>query len=274
MRDFPENLRSIVTSWRSFIERAPAAGHAVHIYDDVSDLARSVAAYLAGGFRVGDPGLLIVTPHRWKVFARELERGEWDPAAVERLGLLVRANAEEVLDSFMGDELPSAERFEQVVGGLVDEMSERFPGRTIRAFGEMVDVLWQRGQERAAIVLEELWNDLARTRQFALLCGYQLDIFELDVQREALPEVVRMHSHTHTVGEPSWLAAAVDQALAEVIGPFRAARIYLDVAEYVPRGSLPRAQAVLGWLSTMDVPFAREILERARMHYARLRTAA
>jgi hypothetical protein len=263
-----------VTSWRSFIERAPAADHAVQIYDDVSELARSVVAYLAGGFRVGEPALLIVTPHHWEAFASELERRGWDPAALERRALLGRADAEEVLDSFMGDDLPSAERFEQVVGGLVDEVSARFPGRTIRAFGEMVDVLWRGGQRDAAIALEELWNDLAGTRPFALLCGYQLDIFELDVQREALPEVIRTHSHTHTVGEASQLAAAVDYALADVLGPFSAARIYLDVAEYVPRGSLPRAQAVLSWLSTNDLPFAREILERARMHYSHVRAAA
>jgi hypothetical protein len=263
-----------VTSWRTFIERAPAADHAVQVYDDVSVLARSVAAYLAGGFHAGDPALLIVTPDHWEAFASELERGGWDPAALERKGLLGRAGAEEVLDSFMGDELPSPERFERVVGGLVDETSWRFPNRTIRAFGEMVDVLWQRGQKRAAIALEELWNDLARTRPFALLCGYQLDVFELAVQREALPEVIRTHSHSHTVEGPSWLAAAVDQALAEVLGPSRAARIYLDVAEHVPRGSLPRAQAILGWLSTREVPLADEVLQRARIHYAHLRAAA
>jgi hypothetical protein len=41
----------------------------------------------------------------------------------------------------------------------------------------------------------------------------------------------------------------------------------------VPPGSLPRAQAVLSWLSTSDFPQARAILERARMHY-RLRLAS
>src|ERR1043166_8242020 len=145
----------------------------------------------------------------------------------------------------MDQEVPSEQSFERVVGGLVDELSERVPNRTIRAFGEMVDVLWSEGRERAAIALEELWNDLARTRSFALLCGYHLDIFELGVQRHALPEVIRTHSHAHTVDEPSRLAAAVDQALAKVVGPFRAARIYLDVAEHVPRGAVPRAQSVL-----------------------------
>jgi len=153
-------------------------------------------------------------------------------------------------------------------------MSERFPDRTIRAFGEMVDVLWSDGRKRAAIALEELWNDLARTRSFALLCGYHLDIFELGVQRDALPEVIRTHSHAHTVDEPWRLAAAVDQALAEVVGPLRAAGIYLDVAEHVPRGSVYRAQAVLTWLSAGDAPLAHEILQRARMHYAHLRVAA
>ena len=82
-----------------------------------------------------------------------------------------------------------------------------------------------------------------------------------------------MHSHTRTVEEPSRLAAAVDQALAEVVGPFRAARIYLDVAEHVPHGSLSRGQAVLSWLSSGEVPLAHEILQRARMHYVRLRNA-
>ena len=262
-----------MTSWARFIERAPAAEHAVQVYDDVSELVRSVAAYLAPAFGAGDPALVIMTPDHWDALARELDSRGWGPAALERKGLLMRADAERLLGAFMAGELPSPERFREVVGGLVNETSERFPGRTIRAFGEMVDVLWRRGQERAAIALEELWNELAEARSFALLCGYHLDVFQLDVQRDALPEVMRTHSHTRTVEEPSRLAAAVDQALAEIVGPVRAARIYLDVAEQVPRGSLPRAQAVLGWLSSGEIPLAHEILQRARMHYVRLRNA-
>lgn len=259
-------------SWTSFIERAPAAGHAVQVYDDVSELARSFAGFVAAGFRDGDPAIVIATADHREAFARELAQRGWDPGRLEQKGMLARADAEELLDRFMDGEAPSAERFEQVVGGLVDEVSARHPGRTIRTFGEMVDVLCRRGQQEAAIALEELWNELAKTRSFALLCGYRLDIFEPEVQRGALPEVFRTHSHTRTVEEPSRLAAAVDLALTEVVGPARAARVYLDVAEHVPHGSLPRAQAVLSWLSTSGFPNARTILERARMHY-RLRTA-
>jgi len=266
-------LLTKMSRWRNFIERAPAAEHAVHVYDDSSELIRSVAAFLTAGFDEGDPGLVIATPAHWQALTRELERRGWKVSALERKGLVAHADAEELLETFMDGELPSAERFEQVVGGLVDEASARHPGRTIRAFGEMVDILWRRGERRAALALEELWNRLAERRSFALLCGYRLDIFELGVQREALPEVVAPHSHARIVEEPSRLAAAVDQALAEVLGPARAARIYLDVAEQMPRGSLPRAQAVLSWLSSSELPQAYEILQRTRMHYARLRSA-
>ncbi len=42
---------------------------------------------------------------------------------------------------------------------------------TIRAYGEMVDLLWKDGISGAAIKLEMLWNHLANTRDFSLLCG-------------------------------------------------------------------------------------------------------
>jgi MEDS: MEthanogen/methylotroph, DcmR Sensory domain len=271
--EFRKRTGSEMTSWSRFIDTPGAADHAVHVYGDVSELATSVARFLDAGFRTGEPAIAIATANHREAFAAELARCGWDAALLERQGMLVSGDAEALLAQFMDVEAPSAERFERVVGGLVDELAARHPGRTIRAFGEMVDVLWRRGQRQAAIALEDLWNELAKTRSFALLCGYQLDIFEPDVQREALPEVLCAHSHVRTVESPSRLATAVDIALAEIVGPIRAARIYLDVAEHVPQGSLSRAQAVLGWLSTRELPQARAILERARMHY-QLRTAA
>jgi hypothetical protein len=174
----------------------------------------------------------------------------------------------------MDGDLPSAGRLERVVGGLIDEAAASFPNTTVRAFGEMVDVLWRRGQEQAAIALEELWDDLARRHSFALLCGYRLDIFDVQVQRDTLPELFRTHAHAQPVAEPARLAAAVDQALADVVGPVEAARIYLDLASNVAKGSVPRAQAVLGWLSMNDPPVAATILERARSHYDRFRSAS
>jgi hypothetical protein len=260
-------------TWTAFVERAASSDHAVQLYDDVSELAQTVAAFLDAGFELGAPAIVIATADHRRHVDEALAAVGRDVDALERQGLLRQADAEEVLAALMEGELLSPERFAAVVGGMVDELARRFPGQTIRAFGEMVDVLWKGGDEHQAIALEELWNELAATRSFALLCGYHLDVFDLEVQRNGLPLVLGAHTHARPVAEPSRLAAAVDLALAELVGSVGAARVYLGAAENVPLGAMPRAQAVLGWLSTNDSALAAEILQRVRSHYARMRGA-
>jgi hypothetical protein len=258
-------------TWSGFIAHAEACDHAVQVYDDVNDLVESVGRYVDLGLHKGEPAIIIAATWHADRFERELERRGWDVAELRRERRLTLYDADETLASFMGDEVPSPERFEQVVGALVDEVAQHFPDQTIRAFGEMVDVLWRRGRERAALALEELWNELAESRRFALLCGYYLDIFDIDVQRDALPPVFRLHSHARPTAEPSRLAAAVDQALSEILGAHEAARVYLDAAQHSAAHGVPRSQAVLMWLSSEHSARGETILQRVRSHYRRLR---
>ena len=67
----------------------------------------------------------------------------------------------------------------------------------------MVDVLWKQGQEAAAIRLEMLWNKLAMTHDFSLLCGYAMGNFYRDAGRAAIH-----HQHTHVLGDAGRLAPA------------------------------------------------------------------
>lgn len=237
---------------------ASSCEHGVHVYGDAGELVESVRRFLEAGFAAGRPGLVIATP---------AHRAAIDAVLDAPAGLLTSLDAEEALATFMVDGMPSAERFEAVVGGIVDELALRFPGVTIRAFGEMVDILWQRGERDAALALEGLWNELARTRAFALLCGYRLDIFDVDVQREALPDIFAAHTHART-GDPARLASAVDQAAAEALGPMELANAYLAVAERVPLGSLPRAAALLAFLAEQSSGKALDVLQRARALYS------
>jgi hypothetical protein len=164
----------------------------VQIYTDVDDLAASVATYFASGFESDD--LLIVATRASPLFVGPRAAG-WDAAALAQEGLLVAADAESLLSLILEGEFPSAGAFERIVGGLLDELADRFPDRQIRVFGELVDLLCERGDTDAAISLEELWNSLAWSRRFSLLCGYQLDVFDRESQVAMLPEVCRTHSH-------------------------------------------------------------------------------
>jgi hypothetical protein len=256
-------------SWKTFIENASPAEHAVQVYTELDELAVSVGSFVDAGLRAGAPALVIATPEHWEAFRAEIERRGPSVDDLRARGLLTCLDADETLALFMEDDVPVAERFEEAVGGVLDEVASRFPAQTVRAFGEMVDLLLQRGNQDAAIALEALWNRLLETRRCALLCAYELDLFDLDAQTSVLPEIVRTHSHPRPVADPARLASAVHDALSETVGPDAAASIYLEVAEAVPRTALPRAQAVLMWLTRHQPTTARHVLQGARVRYAR-----
>ena len=62
-------------------------------------------------------------------------------------------------------------------------------------------------RERASAV-DELWNRLLESRNCALLCAYQLDIFELEAQTSVLPEIVRAHTHSRLAADTARLGRA------------------------------------------------------------------
>jgi hypothetical protein len=260
-------LSDATPSWTAFLRRADACTHGVQIYDDLDDLARSVAAYLAAGFDAGEPGLVVATPEHVERFEAELDAAGWYAEQLRRNGLLRVEDADATLERILVDGYPSAAAAEVVIGGLLDELAERFPNRTTRVFGEMVDLLSARGEAEAAISLEELWNSLAWSRSFSLLCGYQLDLFDREAQVATLPEICRTHSHVLPAIDSAKLAVAVDRALEQVLGPARAGQVYALVGEQIRRERVPAPQLALMWVSANIPALADRILASARELY-------
>jgi anti-sigma regulatory factor (Ser/Thr protein kinase) len=142
-------------------------GHAVDVYDDERALIEEVARFAAEGLVLGETVVLVATAaHRAAVEDMLRDTGV-DVASV--LGY----DAEALLASFMVAESPDPDRFRDVVGGVV---SVAVRGqRPVRIFGEMVALLWDRGDVAAALALEELWNELTHDNDFSLLCAYSRD---------------------------------------------------------------------------------------------------
>lgn len=254
-------------SWGEFLRDAPGAAHAVQIYDDVGELAESVADYLAAGFEAREPAVVIATAEHRRAFIDSLALRGWSASHAEEGGLLAFADAEATLTQLMVDRMPSPESFERVVGGLIDSVADRWPGWKIRAFGEMVDVLSLRGETEAALALERLWNEVARTRNFALLCAYRLDVFDRRAQVASLPGVCRTHSHVLPAVDVERLTHAVDSALDEVVGPTKAMKVYL-AARGPAEVNVPLPQLAVMWVSANLPTVADRVLAIARDRYA------
>src|SRR4029077_14537736 len=123
------------------------------------------------------------------------ERG-LDVAGAVRQGRLIAVDAAETLSRFMRDGWPDAACFASVIGGFFDQITTATGTERPRvaAFGEMVAMLWAEGKPEAAIRLEELWNDLARTHSFSLRCAYPITNFNQDEHSEPFLKICAAHS--------------------------------------------------------------------------------
>ncbi len=177
--------------------------HAVRFYESAESLSRIVADFLNEGFRANQPGIVIATPEHRVAIEAALGALNLDPAALQASGDLLLLDAEDTMATFMVDGVPDGRSF-QIKG--IELIRRACGGRkdcTIRAYGEMVDVLWKQGQFVAAVLLEMFWNKLATTQDFSLLCGYAMGSFYKGSQQQSI-----CGQHTHVVGDDCTLVRA------------------------------------------------------------------
>jgi len=178
----------------STLRPIPSASHlhAVRFFDDSTGLCRIVAQFLLEGLVLNRPVLLIATPpHVAGVEALMTARG-LDVAHAKGTGHLWVADAADMLSEFMVDGVPAPALFQRVMTARLEAASGGRRTRAVRAYGEMVDVLWRSGQPVAAARLETLWNALASTHLFELLCGYSRDN---SYGQGAVTDICGYHTH-------------------------------------------------------------------------------
>lgn len=174
--------------------------HAVRFYKDADCLSRIVADFVGDGLAAGEPAVVIATPEHRAVIVRNLREMALDIERLEKDGDLFLLDAQDTLGKFMVDGTPNASLFTDTFVPLIERACRGRKDCVVRAYGEMVDVLWKAGQTVAATRLEMLWNDLAASQAFSLLCGYAMGNFYKDA---AVEDICSHHSHVVSdSGEP------------------------------------------------------------------------
>lgn len=178
--------------------RAPRkTAHAVQFYSDDAQLISRVAQFLKPAFDA-DEGVLVVAtkPHRAHLRSLLLER-DIDVGSAEASGRFVALDARATLESFLRDGRPDPDLFEKSVGSALDRVLAN--AAHVRVYGEMVSLLWMRGDPRAALALEHLWNEASARRPFTLLCGYPARVFADAANREVVAAIASAHSRVAPV---------------------------------------------------------------------------
>ena len=161
-------------------QREGSFHHAVAFYDNDDALAEQVAKFLD----MSRPGTAIVV-------ATRAHRATFERHLTTRVPRYISLDAETLLPDLLVDNFPDEGRLRAAVGGLLETAGEG----PIRIFGEMVALLWERGDVAAALKLEKLWNGLAEDYRFSLFCAYPASLFQGSASLESYLRMCGTHSH-------------------------------------------------------------------------------
>jgi PAS domain S-box-containing protein len=203
--------------------------HFVQFYEDDAFLFDSVGEFIGSGLGGGHGALVLATAAHIEVLEERLQKQGIDVAAVKASGQLVLIEAATALAEFMVNDLPDPKRFRTVIGEKVEKLSAN--RRSLRAFGEMVALLWEEGNREGALQLEQLWNEMATSHSFALFCAYPMRCFQKEAQSESFFHICQQH--TRVIPSESYAAKSNDDERLRAIALLqqKAAALENEIAE-------------------------------------------
>ena len=236
---------------------ALAHDHAVQFYESPEYLTSVVGEFIVAGFARGDSAIIIATGKHAASFSRRLGELGADVAAARADGRLTLLSANETLSRFMVGSAPEARTFDAVIGKVIARARRASSSGAVRAYGEMVDVLWRVGNRDGAVALERLWNGLEHRGAFSLLCAYSLNRFANAGDSEQFRRICEQH--TSVLPSESYISRDEPARMVEVaLLQQRAQSLESEVAV--------RSALELELRQTIDRERqARESVERARV---------
>ena len=179
--------------------------HRLHLFDTAESLGESVAAFLIEGYNAGDNLLIIAKPRHFDAVLAALRQRGCFPSEMEDRRRLIALDAADVLHHITRNGEPDPVLFQRTVRPLVQSLAG---SGTLRIYGEVVELLAEEEDLAGALALEQMWNDLAGTLRFTLMCGYSSAHFAQSNALCWLRKVCEAHTHT---------AASLDDPLASYL---------------------------------------------------------
>jgi len=255
--------------WDRVIADAAECDHIVQLYQDQDFLNRAVCRFAGAAIANGEGVILVPTLTHWNAFRPRLEAEGVNVEAARERGQLTVVDADELLPRFMRNAMPDSPVFLGLAGEVIGQARAggRYP--KVRWWGELVNVLWERGDAAASMNLEDLFDQLAKNHDIAIFCSFLMDNFNGEVHAHILPRLGTNHSHLIPVEDYARLDRAVDDALRETVGPDEARVLESQLlSRYQPPFSTPRSEALLLALRQFLPAVADPVLRRSRELYS------
>jgi len=144
--------------------------HVVQIYENDAIFLDVLTGFVGGGINSGDCVIVIATEDHLAALANRLRSSGIREDALISNEQFIPINAQDALAEFMVNDWPDEDKFNKFISLLLKRARKH--GRRVRAFGEMVALLWAEGNAGATVRLEHLWKQFCDNETFCLFCAY------------------------------------------------------------------------------------------------------
>jgi CheY-like chemotaxis protein len=177
-----------------------AGRHEAGFYFDDASLLDGFTQFIGSALRAGNAAIVVATEfHRDRLLPRLQSHGLDIGAAIEQ-GRYISLDAAGTLSTFMVNDLPDPARFLQAAANLFAAAVKAAKGEhpRVAVCGECDPPLWTLGDGHAAIRLEQLWNEVAKTYDIDILCGYPLGSFHGKQDSHIFQRICAEHSAVYS----------------------------------------------------------------------------
>lgn len=185
-----------VTEWKNssiqvFWGEIAPCDHLVQFYDNDKVFFDTLEGFAGCGLLADDSVIIIATKEHLNILNHRLVDQGFNIEKLIANGQYFPLDAHETLAKFMVNDWPDQALFEKHITQVLDLASKG--GRKVRAFGEMVAILWQQGHNGATVALEHLWCHLHGKKQLSLYCAYPKNGFTQSANH-SLDSICKSHS--------------------------------------------------------------------------------
>ena len=175
------------------LQRAETASvHPCHFYSDDASLTANVSRFFAPAFRDDQAMIAFGTPGHLRAIEKRLAAEGHDVETARARGQYLPFDARTAMDALLEGELPAASRFEEIIANELHRATAEFGA--VRAFGEIVSLMWRDGKRQAALRLEGMWNEAIGLYPLALLCGYNVRSFTSAHDAAGVTGIIAAHT--------------------------------------------------------------------------------
>jgi signal transduction histidine kinase len=165
--------------------------HTVQFYRDHAYLIEAITAFVREGLEGHEGVIVFATGPHLDALRRSLSFVELSQA-IDRGQILFR-DAHRTLGDIYADGCIDEARFREVVIRCIERARGGSTAQRVRVFGEIVEILSERGEVAPMLRLEELWNDVVQSQRVTLLCAYSFPRLADSAHTHVFDDICRRH---------------------------------------------------------------------------------